>query len=103
MKILLAILKNRIRCSNCIVKYLEKDCKYANVRSSGKLMKNIILWKTASHAIIRHKTRSFLTILGIMIGVAAIIVTFSIGRGAEERIKAQIAAIGEGAIYSYSR
>jgi len=62
-------------------------------------MKNIILWKTASNAILRHKTRSILTILGIMIGVAAIIVTFSIGRGAEEKIIAQISALGEGAIY----
>lgn len=61
-------------------------------------MKTSILFKTSLHAIIRHSGRSFLTILGIMVGVAAIIITFSIGRGAEEKIKAQISNMGEGTI-----
>jgi len=34
-----------------------------------------------------------------MIGIAAIIVTFSIGRGAELKIRSQILAMGEGALY----
>jgi len=62
-------------------------------------MNTFILIRTALHAIARHKGRSFLTILGIMIGVAAIIVTFSIGRGAEERIRNQILTMGESAAY----
>ena len=61
-------------------------------------MKASILFKTALHAIVRHPGRSFLTILGIMVGVAAIIITFSIGRGAEEKIKAQISSMGEGTV-----
>jgi putative ABC transport system permease protein len=61
-------------------------------------MRISILFKAAVHAILRHTGRSFLTILGIMVGVAAIIITFSIGRGAEEKIKLQINAMGEGTI-----
>lgn len=61
-------------------------------------MKTLMLFKTALIALKRHPGRSFLTILGITVGVAAIIVTFSIGRGAEERIRAQISSMGEGTI-----
>lgn len=62
-------------------------------------MKTIVLFKTALHAIARHAGRSFLTVLGIMIGIAAIVITFSIGRGAEEKIRKQIMTMGEGAMY----
>jgi putative ABC transport system permease protein len=62
-------------------------------------MTSTILIRTALYAIARHKGRSLLTILGIMIGVAAIIITFSIGRGAEERVRSQILTMGEGAAY----
>lgn len=61
-------------------------------------MKSIMLFKTALFALKRHPGRSFLTVLGIMVGVAAIIVTFSIGRGAEEKIRAQISNMGEGTV-----
>jgi len=62
-------------------------------------MTTLILFMTALRAITRHKGRSFLTILGIMIGIGSIVITFSIGRGAEEKIKGQIMGMGEGAVY----
>jgi putative ABC transport system permease protein len=62
-------------------------------------MHTYILVKTAFNTIIHHAGRSLLTILGIMIGIAAIIITFSIGRGAEEKIRAQVMFMGEGACY----
>ena len=58
-----------------------------------------ILMRTSIRVLRKHKIRSLLTILGIMIGIAAIIVTFSIGRGAEEAITAQILGMGENATY----
>jgi putative ABC transport system permease protein len=61
-------------------------------------MKIAMLFRTAAYAISRHTARSLLTILGIMVGVAAIIITFSIGRGAEEKITLQINTMGEGTI-----
>jgi putative ABC transport system permease protein len=42
----------------------------------------------------RHKTRALLTMLGIIIGVAAVIAMLAIGRGAQSAIEAQIASLG---------
>lgn len=62
-------------------------------------MNILTLCKTSLYVIYRHAARSLLTVLGIMIGIAAIVVTFSIGRGAEVRIRSQIMSMGENAVY----
>jgi len=49
---------------------------------------------TAWTGIITHKLRSFLTILGIVIGVAAVISLMSIGRGASADILSRIEGMG---------
>ena len=41
-----------------------------------------------------HKLRSFLTMLGVIIGVAAVVSMLSIGEGAEEEILEQISILG---------
>jgi putative ABC transport system permease protein len=41
-----------------------------------------------------NKLRSFLTMLGIVIGVAAVIAMVALGRGAQESVKQRIAALG---------
>ncbi len=46
-----------------------------------------------------HKLRSFLTILGIVIGVAAVIILMSIGRGAEKDIISRIESLGSDTIF----
>ena len=46
-----------------------------------------------------HKLRSFLTILGIVIGVSAVITLMSIGRGATADILANIESIGSDVIF----
>jgi len=45
-------------------------------------------------AILRNKTRSFLTTLGVIIGVAAVIAMMAIGEGAKKMIEDQFAAMG---------
>lgn len=45
-----------------------------------------------------NKLRSVLTMLGIIIGVAAVIAMVAVGSGAEERIREQIASIGSNVI-----
>lgn len=62
-------------------------------------MRFLILLNTSTRALRKHKIRSLLTVIGIMIGIAAIIITFSIGRGAEEAITSQILSMGENSIY----
>jgi len=53
---------------------------------------------TAWSGIITHKLRSFLTILGIVIGVGAVITLMSVGRGAEEQILTNIQSLGSNLI-----
>ena len=50
--------------------------------------------RIAARALIRNKGRSFLTILGIVIGVAAVIAMIAIGEGARVRIKQAFSAMG---------
>jgi putative ABC transport system permease protein len=45
-------------------------------------------------ALTRNRTRSALTVLGIVIGVAAVIATLAIGQGARAAVQAQIASLG---------
>ena len=45
-------------------------------------------------ALRRNKTRSMLTALGIIIGVAAVIAAFAVGAGANKSIDEQISSFG---------
>ncbi|KAA3612701.1 MAG: ABC transporter permease [Calditrichaeota bacterium] len=57
-------------------------------------MKILTLLKIAMVAIKRNKTRSVLTMLGIIIGVASVIAMLAIGEGSNASIKSQIATMG---------
>ena len=57
-------------------------------------MSFINLMKVAIKAILNNKFRSFLSMLGIIIGVAAVIVMMSIGQGSKESIRENISAMG---------
>ncbi|TRZ93868.1 ATP-binding cassette domain-containing protein [bacterium] len=48
----------------------------------------------AAGAMVSHKMRSFLSILGILIGVAAVIAMLALGQGAKESIEKQLASLG---------
>jgi len=52
----------------------------------------------ALRALTRNRQRSLLTVLGIIIGVAAVIVTVAIGTGARSSIEASIAGLGSNLI-----
>jgi putative ABC transport system permease protein len=52
------------------------------------------LIKTAGKSILRNRVRSLLTMLGIIIGVASVIVMVAIGEGAQLQIRQQIEAMG---------
>jgi putative ABC transport system permease protein len=50
--------------------------------------------RVAIRALFRNKMRSFLTTLGIIIGVSAVIAMVAIGEGAKAQVEAQFAAMG---------
>jgi putative ABC transport system permease protein len=63
------------------------------LKKSNK-MRFLNLVKIAIAAIKRNKIRSFLTMLGIIIGVASVITMLAIGEGSNASIKSQIATMG---------
>lgn len=50
--------------------------------------------RQALGAMVSHKMRSFLSILGILIGVGAVIAMLAVGQGAKESIEKQLASLG---------
>jgi putative ABC transport system permease protein len=56
------------------------------------------LLKVAYRSLNRNKLRSFLTMLGIIIGVASVIAMLAIGEGSNQNIKASIASLGTNTI-----
>ncbi|MGZ5020815.1 MAG: ABC transporter permease [Chthoniobacterales bacterium] len=58
--------------------------------------------RVSLRALTRNKMRSFLTILGIIIGVGAVIAMVGIGNGAKAQVESQIASLGENLILVFS-
>ncbi|HBG99502.1 MAG TPA: multidrug ABC transporter substrate-binding protein [Rhodobacteraceae bacterium] len=56
--------------------------------------------RLALSAIRRNALRSFLTILGVIIGVAAVVAMVTIGNGATARINAEIDALGSNVLFA---
>src|SRR6059036_266246 len=56
------------------------------------------LLRIGVQALSRNRMRSGLTVLGIVIGVAAVIATLAIGQGARDAVQAQIRALGANAL-----
>ena len=54
---------------------------------------------TAWTAVVTHKLRSFLTILGVVIGVGAVITLMSIGKGTESTMLKSFSALGTDVIF----
>ena len=59
-----------------------EDLRSARCGERGGAMRKSALIKVATQSILKNKLRMFLTMLGIMIGVAAVIVMVAIGSGA---------------------
>lgn len=57
--------------------------------------------KMAVQNILANKGRSFLTMLGIIIGIASVIAIMSIGEGTKDQMNAEIDDVGSGQIYIY--
>ena len=57
-------------------------------------MNGLAILRTALRALARNRLRSFLTALGIIIGVSAVIAMVSIGEGAKAQVEQSFAAMG---------
>jgi len=55
--------------------------------------------RIALRALARNKMRSTLTMLGIIIGVAAVIAMVALGQGAQQQVQQRIAAMGSNLLY----
>src|SRR5690242_118786 len=55
--------------------------------------------RLAMRALARNKMRSILTMLGIIIGVGAVIASVAVGEGASEQIQQQISNLGDNMIW----
>ena len=65
-------------------------------------MNPLLTFRVAIRALGRNKLRSSLTMLGIIIGVGAVIAMVGIGQGASASIQAQIANLGNNMLYVMS-
>ena len=64
-------------------------------------MNPIIGLKVAARALTRNPMRTSLTMLGIIIGVGAVIAMVAVGQGAKAQVEAQIASIGSNVLLVY--
>ncbi len=55
--------------------------------------------KLSLHSLLVNKSRAVLTMLGIVIGVASVILMLSVGRGAENYILSQVASFGSDLVF----
>ncbi|MCX6238254.1 MAG: ABC transporter permease [Bacteroidia bacterium] len=62
-------------------------------------MNYINLIKIAKNALMRNKFRAFLTMLGIIIGVASVIAMLAIGQGSKKSIQDQMSSMGSNLIF----
>jgi putative ABC transport system permease protein len=62
-------------------------------------MNFVMIIRVAFRALIRNKMRAALTMLGIIIGVGAVIAMVSIGQGAQASVQAQIESIGTNLLF----
>src|SRR5258706_15778113 len=65
-------------------------------------MRYFVILKVAFRALRRNKMRTVLTMLGIIIGVGAVIAMVALGRGAKAQVQARIAALGQNVITVFS-
>ncbi|MDD4956312.1 MAG: ABC transporter permease [Candidatus Omnitrophica bacterium] len=70
-------------------------CKHTAMKSM-ELVEHV---RQSFRAIFANKVRSFLSVLGILFGVAAVIAMLALGEGAKESIKEQLKTLGSNLLY----
>lgn len=80
-------------CGNEADGIFPADC-VSKSRGAARRLEFLDYLRQAVSAMLAHKMRAFLSILGILIGVAAVIAMIALGRGARDSIQQQLASLG---------
>src|SRR5689334_6513540 len=97
-----------VLASRCVLRRSRKPARgnarpTSNWPTKGILMRRLVAtMKIALRALRRNKLRTLLTMLGMIIGVAAVIAMVGIGNGAKTQIENQIASLGQNVIQVFS-
>jgi putative ABC transport system permease protein len=69
------------------------------VKRGGQMMMWGIILRSAFKALMANKMRSILAMLGIIIGIAAVIAMLSMGKGAQQKVTAQFTSMGTNLLF----
>ena len=69
------------------------------LRAGGNIVNRAGLLRSAMVALLRNKMRSVLTVLGITIGIAAVICVVAIGRAGQARVEQQLNNLGDNFVW----
>ena len=72
----------------------RRDVRRLRARAGGHAVSWFDTFRTGVEAVRLHRLRSGLTVLGILIGIAAVILTVGLGEGAQSDVSSQINALG---------
>ena len=78
---------------------METPGEAAGIQYTGEPMEFTSILRVALRALTRNKLRSVLTMLGIIIGVGAVIAMVGVGEGANEQMQARIASMGSNLLF----
>jgi macrolide transport system ATP-binding/permease protein len=80
--------------STSVLFHPHEDTPQAALQPQAFLSFGIMILSVAAQAINRNRMRSALTMLGVFIGVAALIVMVAVGQGANDAVRKQIESLG---------
>jgi putative ABC transport system permease protein len=78
---------------------LEEKEPAGEYMAAGGMVSPVEILRISWEGVVRNKVRSFLTMLGVIIGVAAVIIMISISAGTEATISEQIEGLGANLVF----
>jgi len=86
--------QDRIRPEHSQSLSFPEEDSTKTLKPSLQILDFVVHLKEGIKALVANKIRTFLSMLGILIGVAAVIAMLALGRGAQKSIETQLASLG---------
>src|ERR1700688_509550 len=81
-------------------RYVSRHRSYRHgLSTAGGVVNYAALFQSALVALLRNKMRSILTVLGITIGIAAVICVVAIGKAGQARVEQQLNNLGDNFVW----